>query len=357
MKNKLTIEKVESYVKSRGYSLVEIVGKIVKTKMHVILTCPNKHLYKVQWNNFNTGSDCKKCGSKKALKKDSLKEYFKNSDYEFIDSCIKNRGTVVRIKCPNLHEYEVPFNRFKAGVKCGRCRGHHLNDLESVRMNIANFGFTLKSTTYKNKSTDLDVVCSNGHETKMPLLRIEKGKQCVQCYHFSQKIPFSIVKETIEKEQYILISTSYNTLDSPLEIKCPKGHIYKARFRNFRDGCRCPKCRIWANESYVRKIFESILNKEFKKCTPEWLINPSTKMKLELDGYCEELKLAFEYDGEWHYKNHFKGLELKKQNQRDKAKDILCANNQVTLIRIPYFIENKEVFIKEKLKELKLIDQ
>ena len=44
-----------------------------------------------------------------------------------------------------------------------------------------------------------------------------------------------------------------------------------------------------------------LLNKKFKKVRPLWLINYETGFCLELDGYCKQLKLAFEYDGIQHH--------------------------------------------------------
>ena len=65
--------------------------------------------------------------------------------------------------------------------------------------------------------------------------------------------------------------------------------------------------------------------------------------KLELDGYCKNLKLAFEYDGKQHYefvKRFHKTLEdFEKQQIRDRLKEQLCVQNNITLIRIPYTVK------------------
>lgn len=34
---------------------------------------------------------------------------------------------------------------------------------------------------------------------------------------------------------------------------------------------------------------------------PAWNKNPWTNSRLELDGYCEEFNIAFEFDGEHHF--------------------------------------------------------
>ena len=65
-------------------------------------------------------------------------------------------------------------------------------------------------------------------------------------------------------------------------------------------------------------FFEDYFGMEFPSCWPGWLNG------LELDGYCEELDIAFEYNGEQHYKYipyfHNKGRTLEMQQLRDKQK-------------------------------------
>lgn len=109
----------------------------------------------------------------------------------------------------------------------------------------------------------------------------------------------------------------------------------------------CPRCPL-KNESECLRLFETLLGVSFPKCRPDWLEG------LELDGYNEEMGLAFEYNGEQHYKViphwHPKGEEsLKEQQERDQRKAALCTEHDVTLIVIPYWVKNKRDFIWREL--------
>lgn len=79
--------------------------------------------------------------------------------------------------------------------------------------------------------------------------------------------------------------------------------------------------------------------------------------RLELDGYCQELQLAFEYNGEQHYKwsKHYHRTEeqFKNMQDRDERKLNYCDENNVCLIIIPYTIEF--VDIREFIRDI-LID-
>ena len=78
------------------------------------------------------------------------------------------------------------------------------------------------------------------------------------------------------------------------------------------------------SEAYVRQLFASAFGRPFVKVRPKFLEG------LELDGYCEDLKIAFEYDGEQHFKfpNWFhNSKEAFQKLQADDAKKRFCANN------------------------------
>lgn len=108
-------------------------------------------------------------------------------------------------------------------------------------------------------------------------------------------------------------------------------------------------------EEICREIFESTFNKSFPSVRPDFLKNPDTGCNLELDGYCEELKLAFEYDGEQHYRevDDWSKCSLEDIKKRDCLKNDLCKQNDIILIRIPYW-ENKQLssYIKDQLDKI-----
>jgi hypothetical protein len=68
---------------------------------------------------------------------------------------------------------------------------------------------------------------------------------------------------------------------------------------------------------------------------------------MELDGYCEEIGFAFEYQGEQHFEKHKmfhqSMSDLTSQVRRDKRKQRLCAEHSVKLMLIPYDIPQEEL--------------
>lgn len=96
-------------------------------------------------------------------------------------------------------------------------------------------------------------------------------------------------------------------------------------------------------EIQCKSIAESFFNKPFKKCRPEFLRNPITQERLELDLYNDELRLAIEFHGQQHYfysKFYHSQSKDKFQNQqyRDFLKRDLCRQHRIHLIVVPFSI-------------------
>lgn len=93
-------------------------------------------------------------------------------------------------------------------------------------------------------------------------------------------------------------------------------------------------------EEICKKTLEKIYKKKFSCVHPEWLRNPETNRKLELDCYNDELKIACEYNGIQHYKwpNQYPMTreQFLAQNRRDNFKIDACDANGVYLITVPY---------------------
>lgn len=75
---------------------------------------------------------------------------------------------------------------------------------------------------------------------------------------------------------------------------------------------------------------------------PEFLKNPETGRRLEIDAFFPELRLGIEYNGIQHYKfpNHIheEKEEFDKTLFRDQLKNKLARENNVKIISIPYYI-------------------
>ena len=155
---------------------------------------------------------------------------------------------------------------------------------------------------------------------------------------------------------------SKNTLiQSELNKKLEK-EIYepvqKKLYMNDKNG---EKRKIKVNqksfENRIRKILTNYFNKEFICVRPNWLKNPLTSRNLEIDMYCEELKLGLEYHGTQHikYLPHFHKTEQRFKDQllRDQIKARLCKEHGIKLIIIYHYeIEQADDILDSEILKL-----
>jgi hypothetical protein len=116
-------------------------------------------------------------------------------------------------------------------------------------------------------------------------------------------------------------------------------------------------------EGECRRVLERLLSKRFPKTRPDFLRNPVTggKFNMELDMYCRELRLACEYNGQQHYKYvpyfHRNKEAFRNQGYRDELKRRMCRENGVHLIEVPYTIKLRDIehFLYTKLRNIGLL--
>lgn len=115
---------------------------------------------------------------------------------------------------------------------------------QEVKDYIESFNYELLSTEYINNSTDLDIKCDKGHVYKAPFGRFQQGKRCPHCNGGVAKWTKKMIKDHIEDNGYKFIKfVEFNKYDSRILIQCPNGHEpYEVLFGNFYRGKRCEKC-------------------------------------------------------------------------------------------------------------------
>jgi hypothetical protein len=151
------------------------------------------------------------------------------------------------------------------------------------------------------------------------------------------------------------LSKEYADPDAKLKWQCAEGHIWEASLPNVKKATWCPICSQGRNERFCRAFFEIIFERKFPKVRPKWLIS-SRGHRMELDGYCEELRLAFEYQGRQHYeyKHHFyKDSSFDQRKKDDERKRTICKENGIVLIEVPYIVDLEDMhrFIIEECKK------
>lgn len=205
------------------------------------------------------------------------------------------------------------------------------------------------SKKYKSTNSYLLWKC-NAHnfKWKAKLDSVKKGQWCPKCFADKYRLdPAEIISAANKMGGKCLSTKNYKTVKTKLQFECAQGHKFWMQVRYVRSGSWCPECSSGKSERICRAYFEQLFGHSFPKTRPKWLKG------LELDGYCHELKLAFEHNGIQHYKKIFGSQKnnehsIKYRKKKDALKKQLCKKHGVQLIIIP------ALFVKTKLKDLKI---
>ncbi len=270
-------------------------------------------------------------------------------------------------KCSEGHVWNAAAKHVMFGSWCPKCNGKFSKEdgLEQAKQYAKSKGGECLSTEYVNSYSKLKWKCSEGHTWNSSYNILFKNYWCKKCSSQSNinKDGLKIAQEYAASKNGECLSTEYLGTKKELTWKCENNHIWTSKYVNVvLSNSWCPQCsKYYQSEHKVRNLLNYLLNTEFHSSRPSWNINPKTNKPLELDGYSEKLKLAFEYQGEHHYEVgiHNNTLEdLEYIQFKDKIKIENCLKEGVELLIIDH--KNKATdeeiinYVLDLLKEKKI---
>lgn len=268
----------------------------------------------------------------------------------------KGRGQInVTIKCKNGHITTKRWSNVRDGKSCQECVGNRRFTLEEVKKYVESFNYYFLSEKYIGKDISYEFMCDKGHKYKTTYNVFRRGFRCPYCSN-KHKYTYEEVKEIIEKENYKLLSSEYNSANEYIEVQCDKNHkSYLVKFSDFNNlNRRCPHCK----ESKGEKKIGDVLKRLNIKYETQYKFNDCKSKKcLPFDFYLTEMNVLIEFDGEGHYRpvnwNGNKEVALDcfiGTIIRDTIKNEYCKKNNIKLIRIPYWeFDNIEKIIVNEL--------
>jgi hypothetical protein len=357
---RLDIEAMERIAKLKGGKCLSSSYKNSKTKL--LWECSNGHQWETAPSNVCQGHWCPVCAGNVKGSIIDMQIVALERGGRCLSEIYINDSTKLLWECSEGHQWKSTPNAIKSGRWCPKCGIQKRSEARKLPSEIMHQlakekGGRCLSKVYVNSSSKLHWECSKGHRWYTRLADIKKGHWCPHCS--------GIARLTIEEMQEIAnnrggkcLSKNYKNNRTLLQWQCAEGHRWEAKPDHIVRGRWCPQCSSGLGERICRAFFEQIFQRNFSKTRPEWLINNKGN-QMELDGYCEELNLAFEHQGEQHYstKVHFirSEDELKQRQKDDQLKLTLCKQKGITLIHVSEIpsrlsIENIKEFIKEECK-------
>jgi len=287
----------------------------------------------------------------KRLTIEEMHEIARNKGGKCLSHNYLNCHTKLQWQCKEGHIWETEPNAIKnRNTWCLLCANKKIAEgrkatIEQMQELAKKYNGWCLSTEYVGKDIHLDWKCSEGHTWSASPNNVKRGTWCPICNgggSNSQDFYLKQCQKLADERKGKCLSSIYINDRTKLQWQCKYGHIWWAVPSSIKNNeSWCPQCNISQTESKGEKIcriiLENIFQKEFKKSKPNWL-KTNGNWQLELDGYNEEMGLAFEYNGPQHYEYipffHHSRKRFTQRKKLDKIKKHLCELHNIKLITV-----------------------
>ncbi len=273
------------------------------------------------------------------------------------------KGTLVSsdradIRCGCGYTWSVNVGALiHAKTWCPKCGGKHKGRAdELVRAYVALKGGEILTPGDLVSTGRIDIRCKCGYEWNVGVGPLYQQKTwCPKC---AGNLPRSLeeLQAIAEARGGRLVSQTFTNVDATYDFECSLGHAFSNTFKHVEArGQWCPTCnKSTKSEEIARETLQQIFGVKFPKVRPRWLRN-SRGYGMELDGFSEELGIAFEYQGIQHFKD-FKlfSTDLPTRIEDDRLKVQLCQERNIRLLVLTYEQEFEDFprVIREQLDNM-----
>jgi hypothetical protein len=267
-----------------------------------------------------------------------------------LDNTYHNSKTKMNFKCAKGHIFSAtPSSILYAQTWCAECSGNVKLDINKINKLFKYDNMICISDIYLGNKKKLNwkcIICNAIFQYS----KNEMDKDFTSCQNCYKINALKLVQEIAESRGGKCLSEKYILSTDKMKFLCANNHLFETKYYNIIwNGTWCSQCNDsnYISEEICRAYFEQMFSESFIKIRPDWLKN-NNGYKLELDGFCEKLNLAFEHNGTQHYKDIYNDPNtFNKLLENDKEKISLCNKLNITLIIIP------ELFIKTPLFKLR----
>ena len=279
-----------------------------------------------------------------------------------------NCKTKVDIICKIHGTFQQRASHHMDGRGCVKCSDNRLCDSTFIERsnNIHNNKYDYSLVEYINYDTKVDIICKTHGTFQQTPNKHLSGKGCLKCGYLivrNSKYPISSVEyqndvisrvNNIHNNKYDYSLVKYINCKTRVDIICNIHGIFKQSMNSHLSGKGCPLCKSSSGEMKIVNVLNKIDIEYLTEYSFKDLINPRSNYKLRFDFYLPRYNMCIEYDGKQHFETiKYFGGDVAFNNRRylDKIKDKYCNDNDIILLRIPYWDFNDiEKIIKDNVK-------
>jgi len=108
-----------------GYVLLTNEYKNNRQKLKYI--CPNGHEHSITWAHWSSGKRCPYCAGNVKLTIDFVEKKLKEEGYKLLTRVYQNSLQKLECICPNGHMYKVSWSNWQQGRRCAKCYFNYMS--------------------------------------------------------------------------------------------------------------------------------------------------------------------------------------------------------------------------------------
>lgn len=253
-----------------------------------------------------------------------------------------NERTKVQLKCKKCGcEFSAVPGSLFMGHGCPRCGGRekksqetYIAQMKEIHPDIEVLG------EYKGNKIKVALLCKKcGNKWESSPNASLRGTGCPYCSGLMRKTTKQFAEELSKVQPNITVLGEYKNNRTPVKCRCNKcGNIFYGHPKQMLyHGYGCSACSASVGEKMIKEWLdghdvEYRCQYTFKDCRDEHV--------LPFDFYIPDKNMIIEFDGKQHYEPNefFGGKEaFDKLRLHDNIKDKYCTDNNINILRIPYY--------------------
>lgn len=332
---------------------IEVLEEYIDARTPILHRCKiDGHRWRPTPSNILCGHGCPKCRDRYLHQQRAKTQAQYEAEVAELHPTIKVLGIYVNSEIEILHQCMIdghiwmakPGNILSA-KGCPKCAGNiRLTREEYIeRLKLINPNIVPIEDYIDSRTPILHRCLIDEHIWPIRPYSALRGCGCPKCAGNARKTPEQYRQELLIVNPDIEALEDYIDSKTPISHRCKiDGFVWAATPCNILSGTGCPHCQQSKGEECVARWltkggFNYTYQKKFVDCRD--------KIQLPFDFYLPEHNILIEYDGIQHFQPvDFAGkgeewamMQFQITQSHDTIKTQYCKNNNIRLLRIPYF--------------------
>lgn len=283
--------------------------------------------------------------------------------YDYSKTIYNGAHNIVTITCPHHGDFNQQAHVHKRGNGCKQCatvasinsNKHTTESFIDKAHNIHGSIYDYSLVEYEGSCVNVDIICSQHGVFKQKPYHHLLGRGCKLCgfdkiatAKRSNKIEFINKSKASHSNKYDYSLVEYVDAFTDVKIICNKHGVFNQKPHIHVRGHGCPICKLSKGEF---AIMDYLISNDISYIRQYTDTDCKDTRVLRFDFHIPEHNTMIEFDGIQHFKpiERWGGdVAFEKIQIRDRIKDSHCIDNNIEMIRIPYFEINNVSLILDK---------